>query len=158
MSEKTIFDTFDLERTYKASIARVFSAWKDPIKKRRWFVEGDGFIIESYDLDFREGGFERCRFRFGNDGPPMTMDCVFHDIVEDRRIVASYGMTMGGNRFSVSLSTLELAPHGTGTRLRYTEQAAYFEGAMPDGPRAAEGRREGCLEMLGKLAKEVDES
>lgn len=37
----------------------------------------------------------------------MTNDTVFHDIVQDRRIVSSYAMTRAGERFSVSLSTLE---------------------------------------------------
>ena len=50
-----VFDTFAIERTYKASPARVFEAWRDPEKKRRWFAEGKGFVIDSYELDFREG-------------------------------------------------------------------------------------------------------
>jgi uncharacterized protein YndB with AHSA1/START domain len=154
MKESIVFDTFAIERTYKASPARVFDAWQDPAKKRRWFVEGEGFVIDSYELDFRELGFERTRFRHGG-GPAMTCETVFHDIVPNARIVASYGMTLDGKRFSVSLSTLVLEAHGTGTRVRYTEQGAYFEGA---GPEAASGRREGCVEMLEKLAKEVDPS
>lgn len=154
MSEKITFGNFEIERIYKASPSRVFAAWKDPVKKRRWFIEGEGFVIDSYEIDFREGGFERSRFRHG-DGPPMTNDTVFHDIVEDRRIVASYGMTLGGKRFSVSLATLEIEPHGPGTRLRYTEQGAYFESG---GPNPVDGRRQGCIDLLGSLAKEVDES
>jgi len=154
MKESIVFDTFAIERTYKASPARVFEAWRDPEKKRRWFAEGKGFVIDSYELDFREGAFERTRFRFG-DGPPITNDTVFHDIVPSERIVASYGMTRDGKRFSVSLATVELEPHGTGTRLRYTEQGAYFESGGPD---ASAHRREGCVELLEALAREVEQA
>jgi len=151
--EPAVFDTFDIVRTYKASPERVFTAWADPAQKRRWFVEGERWTIDSYETDFREGGVERSIFRF-DDGPVITNDTVFHDIVPNRRIVSSYSMTMAGKRFSVSLSTLEFEPDpsSSGTRLRYTEQAAFFEGA--DG---AKGRREGCAELLEKLAAELGE-
>lgn len=152
MSTKTIsHDTFTLERTYQATPARVFSAWADPVKKRRWFVEGEGWTIHSYECDFREGGFERSRFR-PNDGPEMSNDTWFHDIVDNQRIVCSYDMTVAGKRISVSLATIEVEPSGSGTRLRYTEQAVFFEAS--DG---ASGRREGWTEILGNLAKELGE-
>ncbi len=150
-NQPAVFDTFDIVRTYKASPERVFAACADPVKKRRWFVEGENWNIASFEMDFREGGFERSSFRF-KDGPVITNDTVFHDIVPSRRIVSSYGMTMAGRRFSVSLATLELEPSGAGTRLRYTEQAAFFDD--PNGPRL---RREGCAELLETLATELGE-
>ncbi|UJR84462.1 SRPBCC family protein [Sandaracinus amylolyticus] len=145
-------DVFTVERTYRAAPERVFDAWADPVKKRRWFAEGEGWNIDSYDLDFREGGFERTRFRFG-DGPPMTNDTVFHDIVANRRIVCSYDMTRSGQRFSVSLATLVLERAGSGTRARYTEQIVLFG----QGRDAVEQRRLGCAELLGRLAAALGE-
>lgn len=152
-NQPAVFDTFDIVRTYKASPERVFAACADPVKKRRWFFEGENWNIDSIEMDFREGGYERSSFRF-KDGPVITNDTVFHDIVPNRRIVSSYDMTMAGRRFSVSLATLELEPmpSGSGTRLRYTEQAAFFGDA--DG---AKLRREGCAELLEKLATELGE-
>ncbi len=38
-------------------------------------------------------------------------------------------MTVGDQRISVSLATVEIAPSGDGTRFVYTEQGAYFDGA-----------------------------
>ena len=152
--DPAFFDSFTIERRYRAAPSRVFDAWADPAKKRRWFVEGEGFVIESHEMDFREGGVENSRFR-PEGGPAMTFDCVFHDIVKDRRIVSSYGMTMNGERFSVSLSTLEFERDGDGTLLRYTEQGAYFM----DGANSAAGRKTGCFEMLDrKLADELGEA
>lgn len=153
MSNETAFhDTFTIERRYESAPSRVFDAWADPVKKRRWYVEGEGFVIEAHEMDFREGGLETSRFR-REGGPPMTFDSIYHDIVEDRRIVSSYGMTMDGKRFSVSLFTLEFERDGDGTLLRYTEQGAYFM----DGEGSAAGRKTGCAEMLEKLARELGE-
>lgn len=149
---ETTHDQFTIERRYRQSPERVFAAWAVPEKKRRWFAEGDGFTLDSYELDFRVHGLERIRFRAG-DGPPMTNDTFFHAIEENRRIVASYSMTLGGTLFSVSLATVELARAGGGTSLRYTEQAAFFGGI--DG---IESRRTGCAGMLEKLAAELDAS
>jgi uncharacterized protein YndB with AHSA1/START domain len=55
--------TFVIERTYDATPARVFKAFADPVAKRRWFVEGEGWEVDAFELDFRVGGFERSRFR-----------------------------------------------------------------------------------------------
>ena len=54
----------------------------------------------------------------------------------DHRIVFAYTMTIGNKRISASLGTVELVPEGRGTRLTYTEQAAFFDGA--DGPQMRE--------------------
>jgi Activator of Hsp90 ATPase homolog 1-like protein len=60
------------------------------------------------------------------------------DIVPDQRIVYSYEMYSGDDRMSVSLATVEIVPGEDGTRLTYTEQAAFLDGI--DKP---EGREEG---------------
>jgi hypothetical protein len=38
--------------------------FRDPAAKRRWFIEGEGWDVESYESDFRVGGLETSRFRF----------------------------------------------------------------------------------------------
>jgi uncharacterized protein YndB with AHSA1/START domain len=148
-----IHKTFTIERTYEASPERVFRAHSDPEKKRRWFAEGEGFVVDSYTLDFRAGGFERTRFRFGQDGPPMTNDCLYFDIVADRRIVFAYHMTIGGAPLSSSVATIELEPDGAGTRMRFTEHTVFL-----DGKDASAGRREGTLQLLERLARELEAS
>jgi len=149
MSHPVIHNTFTIDRTYPTSTERVFQAFSDVTKKRRWFVEGEGFTIESYSLDFQVGGFERSRFRFG-DGPPMTNDCVYLDIAPNERIVFAYSMTIGGAPMSSSLGTIELRSVAAGTLLRLTEQTAYV-----DGNDGSASRREGTAELLEALAKEL---
>ena len=55
----TTHASFVIERLYSASPKRVFAAWSDPVAKRAWFVEGEGWDIQSYEIDFREGGSEK---------------------------------------------------------------------------------------------------
>lgn len=150
MTAPVIHKSFTIERTYAVPVARVFEAHSNPKQKRRWFAEGEGFIVDSYSLDFTIGGFERSRFRFGNDGPPMTFDGVYLDIVPNQRIVLAYSMTIGGAPMSSSLSTVELVALGTSTLLKYTEHTAFV-----DGKDGSKERREGSIALLDALAKEL---
>ena len=143
--------TFVIERHYPTTPERVFAAFSDPAKKRRWFAEGEGFKVEEFEMDFRVGGSERARFRV--EGGRMK-DSVFanattyQDIVDNRRIVVAYTMSAGDKRISASLATFEFLPAETGTDLIFTEQAAFFEGA--DGPQMREAGWQQLLEALGK--------
>ena len=40
MTQLAQFDTFTMERTFAAPLARVFQAFSDPHEKKRWFAEG----------------------------------------------------------------------------------------------------------------------
>ena len=142
--------TFSLERVYDASPSRVFAAFEDLPTKRRWMIEGEGWEVDEYRMDFRVGGLESGRFRY-RGGPEIRNDTVYEDIVRDRRIVFAYSMTVGEKRISASLATVELIPLDQRTRLTYTEQGAFFDGA--ENPRA---REEGCRELLESLAQELE--
>jgi uncharacterized protein YndB with AHSA1/START domain len=144
-----IHSTFSIERSYPQSPARVFFAHANEAMKRRWLAEGEGWTVTKFTLDFRVGGSEISRFRY-LDGPEITYDAVIQDIVPDQRIVFAYRMAVGPNPISVSLSTVELLPSGSGTRLIYTEQGAYFDDA--DAPK---NREHGSRELLEKLAAEL---
>lgn len=157
-NEKTAtHGSFTIERTFRSGPAKVFDAFADPEKKRRWFAEGPGFHLDSFVMDFRVGGAEKSRFRFVADKPvpestPCSNDTVYMDIVPNRRIVIAYSMSLAGAPFSVSLATMEFLPEGGGTRLVFTEQAAFFEHA--DG---IEIREQGQRELLDRLSDELGE-
>lgn len=148
MSERSVtHSTFVIERNYPAAPERVFSAFSDPAKKRRWFAEGEEFEIEHYALDFQVGGREEARFR-GKNGFTFTNRTVFQDILPNRHIVFSYTMSMGDKRISSSQATVEFLSKDQGTLLVFTEQAAFFEGA--DGPKMRQDGWTLLLEVLGK--------
>lgn len=141
--------SFTITRSYKHAPEKVFAAHADQSVKRRWFAEGSGFIVDSYDLDFRVRGSESCRYR-PEGGPPMTMDAVYYEIIENRRIVVAYDMTMAGEILSLSISSTELEPDGAGTKLTFTEHGMYF-GLAAD----LQGREEGTRDLYERLAGEL---
>lgn len=143
--------TFTIERKFAASPEQVFAAWSDPAAKRRWFAEADGWTDIEHAMDFRVGGKETGSGR-QPDGPLFANETVFMNIVPQRRIVFAYTMLLDGKTISTSLATVTFLPDGTGTRLIFTEQAAFFEGG--DG---AAMRKEGWAWLLGQLAGELGE-
>lgn len=153
--QPVVHNTFTLERAYPDSPERVFRAFSDPEKKRRWFVEGgEHHILESYDLDFRDGGTENYSLRF-KDGTPvaglmLTNEISYQNIVPNRRMVFTSTMWVGGGCISVSVATIELEPAKDGTKLTLTFQSAFLEGA--DGPAMREA---GWRTLLERLATEL---
>ncbi len=151
MAQAAQFDTFTLERTFTAPLARVYRAFSDPHQKQRWFAEGNQHEIEQYDMEFEVGGRELACYRFKPGTPFAGMglesDGYFLDIVPQHRIVAAATMAMDGRRFSASLHTFEFFSDGPNlTRLIFTHQAMYGDGA--DGP---ELRRKGWQQLLDQL-------
>ena len=148
MTERSVTHaSFTLERSYDAAPAKVFKAFADPAIKRRWFVEGEGWEVEEFNMDFKVGGHEHSRFRF-RGGAPIRNDTTYHDIVPNERIIVAYTMTIGENRISASLATFEFRPEGSGTNLVCTEQGAFLDGLDSVGPREA-GWKD-LLEALGR--------
>jgi uncharacterized protein YndB with AHSA1/START domain len=148
--QPVVHSTFTLDRHYPSTPARVFHAFSDPARKRRWFLEGGNNVVELHELDFRVGGAERARFRHGPpmEGVAFTSEATFLEIQPDTRIVFASTMSMSDRRFSASLVTVEIAPDAGGTRLTLTHQGAFFEGA--DGP---EMREEGWRKLLDRLGE-----
>ena len=149
-----IHNTFVIERSYPTTPERVFAAFADPAKKRRWFAEGDHHDIEQFEMDFRAGGIERARYRFkaGTPFPGMLLasEGSYQDIVRNRRVVIASTMSLSDKCISASLVTFEFLPTDKGTDLIFTHQAAFFEGA--DGPQMREA---GWRKLLDKLAAEL---
>jgi uncharacterized protein YndB with AHSA1/START domain len=139
-----------LERTFKATAARVFAAWAEPKARAKWDVPGR-WVIAEQTFDFREGGHELKRFGPKGD-PHLVADTLYIDIVPQRRIVFSYSMTSRGAPISVSLTTIEISADpssgGKGTHLLLTEQIVFL-----DGRDNAANREEGLASMLDKIGE-----
>ncbi|MGH3852997.1 MAG: SRPBCC family protein [Pseudonocardiaceae bacterium] len=147
MSDHTVtHSTFTLERTYPASPARVFAAWAEPATKARWFADAS----DAYELDFRVGGREINQGSHG-DGPMLTFESRYHDIVATERIVYSSTLTAAGQDTStVSLTTVEFVPEDKGTRLVLTEQGTFL-----DGQEDPTWRQRGTSDWLDALGHEL---
>ncbi|QBD75977.1 polyketide cyclase [Ktedonosporobacter rubrisoli] len=144
MQERSVqHTTFVIERSYGASPKRVFAAWANQEAKAKWFPGPKLF-------DFRVGGREY--HRQTHEGVTYTYDATYQDIVPDQRIAFTYIVDRDETRLSVSVTTVEMKPEGTGTRLIYTEQGAFFDGT--DKP---EDREHGTRLLLDALDKALQD-
>jgi uncharacterized protein YndB with AHSA1/START domain len=143
---KIVHGSFVIERTYDAPPARAFAAWADPAVKGRWFIGPDGWTTIERRLVFRVGGEERLHGRLAG-GAETLFTARYHEIVPDRRIVYVYDMHYDRTFLSVSLATVEFAAAHGGTRLTFSEQAAYLDGK--DGTAA---RERGTAAHLDRIA------
>ena len=140
----TEHDTFILTKTYPVPPSKVFAAWSTQEAKKKWFGAADG---SGYTLDFKVGGHE-----FNQGGPPggpvYIFDAEYQEIIADHRIVYSYIMDADGTRISVSVTTIEFAAEGDGTRLTFTEQGVFLDGL--DNAKQREEGTNGILDALGR--------
>ena len=118
---------FEIVRRLAAPPARVFRAWADPDRKRRWHTCHADWRTEVHELDLRVGGAERNRV-VEPDGTVHAMEARYFDVVPDRRLVYAYAMDVGGVRISVSLAAVTFHPDGGGTRMVFAEQVTFLDG------------------------------
>lgn len=77
-------------RRFKAPVQRVFAAWTEPEKMKRWFAPGD-MTVPAAEADVREGGRYRVQMSEGGS------DCEFHvtggvyrEVVPNQRLVFTW--------------------------------------------------------------------
>ena len=151
MSETTVrHDTVAVTRSFKATAARVFRAWQDPAALQRWYTPGDEtWSAKILEHDFRVGG--KMRTSFGpRGGTPHFEDCLYVDIVPDRRICYAMSIAAGDTRITVSMVTVEFLARGQRTEVSLTDQVAIL-----DGGDTAKAREQGWGETLAKLEAEL---
>jgi uncharacterized protein YndB with AHSA1/START domain len=136
--------TFTLERRYSATPARVFAAWADPATKARWFVGAAG----EHELDFRVDGIEVNRNL--HEGRLLTFASRYCDILTDRRIVFTSTLSFDATLATVSVTTVQLEPAGTGCLLVLTQSGTYL-----DGHEQPTWREQGTGAQLDALAREL---
>ena len=118
--------TLRITRRYPVSSEKVWRAWTDPQALSRWFGPGDTDSVLLAELDVREGGRYRIRFRT-QDGEEHDVSGVYQEVVEQRRLSFSWAWKSTPER--VSRVTIELRPVDDGCELdfvhdRFFDQAA----------------------------------
>ncbi len=141
-------ETIILERTYKASPARAFEAWRDPKARERWSKPSDGTGLVYEQADFRVGGedISRC-------GPKDDMRFLarvrYLEIIPDQRIVVAETVAESGAVSAASLIFIDFEAVGQTTRLTVTMHVSGLDGAD-----MIEGYRQGWAPTLDRLAEE----
>jgi uncharacterized protein YndB with AHSA1/START domain len=148
-----IHSTFVIERNYPQSPERVYAAFAQPARKRRWYAEGD-HEIQEFEMEFRVGGAERFRYRFKEGHPiagsEIANESTYQDIAPENRIVTSTRMSLNRKPILVAVLTLEFVPSEAGSNLVLTNQGTYID--WPDGPAMLE---HGWRTLFDRLEKDL---
>jgi uncharacterized protein YndB with AHSA1/START domain len=114
-----------LKRRFKAPPAKVFAAWIDPDKVKRWMGPGEvkALTVES---DPRVGG----RYRWimqAPSGEQHDVSGVYREVVQDRRLVFTWAWKSTPER--ESLVTVDIKPDGDGSIMTLTHEQFFDEDA-----------------------------
>jgi uncharacterized protein YndB with AHSA1/START domain len=142
--------TLVFEHTYDFPVERVFAALADPIARARWSAPSDTAVLIYDKADFRVGGCDIFRCGAKSD-PRYRGETRYYDIVVNRRIVSIEVVDEVDKRLSAAVTTVELEPDASRTKLKLTVQLVAF-----DGPGMIEGTKMGYTGALRNLARELE--
>ncbi|MFZ0606991.1 MAG: SRPBCC domain-containing protein [Xanthobacteraceae bacterium] len=132
-----------LKRRLNAAPAKVFAAWTDPEKVKRWIGPGEVKAL-SADCDLRVGG--RYRWVMRNPaGEEYDVGGVYREVVPNEKLVFTWAWKSTPER--ESLVTVLLKPDGDGTLLTLTHEQ-FFDEAARD---SHQGGWTGALDKMEKM-------
>jgi uncharacterized protein YndB with AHSA1/START domain len=132
-----------LKRRLKAPPAKVFAAWTDPEKVKRWMGPGNVEAV-SAESDVRVGGRYRWVMR-APSGEEYDVSGVYHEIVANEKLVFTWAWKSAPE--SETLVTVLLEPDGDGTLLTLTHE----QFADEDARNRHQGGWNGALDKMEKL-------
>lgn len=151
---KVVHATGVVERSFPYPPETVFAALRDPARLRRWYGEGAGTELLEFTAEFKEGGWNRIKYKMMPGTPIAGMilsnDVMYQQIIPDERVVTASTMKLNDKSISASQVTFELIRTATGTDLICTHQDALFENS--GGP---EMRAAGWRTLMDKLVAVV---
>ncbi len=118
-----------IQRRLNAPPAKVYAAWTDPQKVKRWWGPKQSEEAVHVEADVRVGG----RFRFvmrGPRGERHDVGGVYREVVPDEKLVFTWAWHTTPER--ESLVTVALESDGDGTVLRLIHEQ-FFDEAARDG-------------------------
>jgi uncharacterized protein YndB with AHSA1/START domain len=131
-----------LKRRLKAPPAKVFAAWTDPEKMKRWMGPGEITAMRA-ESDTRVGGRYRIVMQAPN-GEEYDVGGVYREVVAGEKLVFTWAWKSAPER--ESLVTLLLKPDGDGTLLTLTHEQFSDEATR-------NGHEQGWNSSLDKLEK-----
>lgn len=133
-----------IKRRLKASPAKVFAAWIDPEKVKRWMGPGEVKVL-AVECEPHAGGRYRWLMR-APSGEDHDVSGVYREFVPDRKLIFTWAWKSTPER--ESLVTVDLKPDGDGTLLTLTHEQFFDD-------EARDRHRHGWEGAMDKLASFV---
>jgi uncharacterized protein YndB with AHSA1/START domain len=134
-----------LKRRYNAAPAKVYAAWADPEKLKRWMGPGE---VESVlaEADVRVGGRYRLVMK-SSDGEVHDVGGIYREVVPGEKLVFTWAWKSTPER--ESLVTVLIKPDGDGTLLTLLHEQFFDEAAR-------DRHQHGWTGTLDKLGRFVE--
>ncbi|HZR61610.1 MAG TPA: SRPBCC domain-containing protein [Xanthobacteraceae bacterium] len=133
-----------IKRHLKAPPAKVFAAWTDPEKVKRWMGPGEVKVL-AVECEPRAGGRYRWLMQ-APSGEQHDVSGTYREFVPDRKLVFTWAWKTMPER--ESLVTVDLKPDGDGTMLTLTHEQFFDD-------EARDRHRQGWEGAMDKLASFV---
>lgn len=134
-----------IKRRFKAAPEKVFSAWTDPEKMKRWMGPGQVFAKHT-ESDLRVGGRYRIIMQ-APSGEEFDTGGVFREVIVNERLVYTWGHTLKPEQ--ATLITVTFKRDGDGTLLTLTHEQ-FPDDAMRD---SHQGGWNGALDKLAAFVE-----
>jgi uncharacterized protein YndB with AHSA1/START domain len=146
MSDRsTVKPSLTLKRRLKAPPERVFAAWTDPEKMKRWMGAPEIEILKA-EADARVGGRYRIEMR-DTAGGPHNVGGVYREVVVNEKLVFTWQWeATPPEQPHESLVTVLIKPDGDGTLLTLTHERLSSE-------ESSKSHEQGWISSLDKLER-----
>jgi uncharacterized protein YndB with AHSA1/START domain len=114
-----------IRRRFNAPPEKVFSAWTDPEKVKRWMGPGDVKAV-SAESDPRKGGRYRWVMK-SPDGEDHDVSGVYREVIPNEKLVFTWAWKSTPER--ESLVTVIIKPDGNGSLMTLQHEQFYDEAA-----------------------------
>lgn len=125
MSTTTVKPSLTIKRRFNAPPAKVFAAWTDPEKVKRWMGPGEVVVLSAAN-DARTGGRYRWLMKTPS-GEEHDVSGVYREVVPNEKLVFTWAWKSTPER--ESLVTLTFKSDGTGTLLTLLHEQFFDEDA-----------------------------
>ena len=114
-----------VKRRFNAAPDKVFAAWTDPEKVKRWMGPGEVKVL-SAESDLRSGGRYRWLMQ-APDGEQHDVSGVYREVIANEKLVFTWAWKSTPER--ESLVTVTFNPDGAGTLMTLTHEQFFDEDA-----------------------------
>jgi uncharacterized protein YndB with AHSA1/START domain len=143
--QSAVKPSLTLKRRFKAPPAKVFAAWTDPEKVKRWMGPGEMKAVVA-ETDARGGGRYRYVMR-SSAGQELEVGGVYREVVADEKLVFTWAWKVAPpDEPHESLVTVLFKPDDGGTLLTVTHERLFDEESRA-------GHEQGWIGAFDKLEK-----